>query len=189
LPALLPLVASCYEASLPGIAAQQEEEAEEQTRSKTGLVDEEGVWKKEAWRDHERERGEACMHFLGERFAGLDGAAALKHIVPWLLESSPCARKEQTRDRTDAQAYGGQDAEEGMVAESRAARLQALGSLVGASSRLQIQAYLPVVIPSLARALADAQVTCFLLACTCFFVICVPSSFAPSHTLTVSGCG
>ena len=46
------------------------------------------VLSKELWRQHERERGEACMEYLATRFAGFDGASAITHIFPCLLNVS-----------------------------------------------------------------------------------------------------
>lgn len=125
-------------------------------------TDEEVFLSKELWRQHERERGAACMEYLATRFAGFDGAAALQHILPWLLNvsithTSPSSASSRpsslAQDRHCDDDGGGFDCK-----FAEAARLEALSALVAASSNAQRKAYMPVLLPRMAVALAHEMV-------------------------------
>ena len=155
LPALLPLVARSFLLSY-AVPAPGELNGGDTDNG----TDDEVLLSKEVWRQHERERGAACMEYLATRFAGFDGAAALQHILPWLLNVSitqnssssahtPSSSLSQDRHCDD----DGFDCKLG-----QAARLEALSVLVAASSNAQKEAYLPVLLPRMAVALAHETV-------------------------------
>ena len=168
LPALLPLVTRSF--SLAYVAPAVD-----------GLCgagkggEEEVVLSKELWRQHERERGEACMEYLATRFAGFDGASAITHIFPCLLNVSITQLSSSSTLSTSSQSSTSQSSssqsscqlstdshnsdDSRLVSESgEAARLEALSALVAASSNAQREAYLPVLLPPMAVALSHEKV-------------------------------
>jgi hypothetical protein len=157
LPALLPLVTRSFSLAYVAPAIDGLSEAGKGGEEEVGLS-------KELWRQHERERGEACMEYLATRFAGFDGAAAITHIFPWLLNvsitqlsSSTLSFSSQSSCQLSTDRHNRDDGR--LVSNfGEAARLEALSALVSASSNAQREAYLPVLLPPMAVALSHEKV-------------------------------
>jgi hypothetical protein len=104
------------------------------------------------------------MEYLATRFAGFDGAAAITHIFPWLLNvsitqlsSSTLSFSSQSSCQLSTDRHNRDDGR--LVSNfGEAARLEALSALVSASSNAQREAYLPVLLPPMAVALSHEKV-------------------------------
>jgi hypothetical protein len=197
LPALLPLVTRSFSLAYVAPAIDGLSEA-----GKGG--EEEVVLSKELWRQHERERGEACMEYLATRFAGFDGAAAITHIFPWLLNVSMTQLSSSTlsfSSQSSCQLLTDRhNSDDGRLVSNfgEAARLEALSALVSASSNVQREAYLPVLLPPMAVALSHEKVPlplqdlCQMLI-RCLYFTCVSHQWplhahAHTHTYTFVLC-
>jgi len=122
LPELLPLVVTSYRlAVVPAAEAG-------------------GVGVRGSWQVNERLRGELCMEYLAQRFAGFDGANALKHLLPPLISTASTGA--HSRDAIGAEEAVGAGGEEWCT---QAASLDALKALADASSCAQLEAYTPAV--------------------------------------------
>ena len=90
------------------------------------------------WRREDKERANACMQYLAERFAGFDGGAALANVFPALLpEVVPRVCNVSDRQTVVGAASVGQEIDAGPWT---AAKVEAATALVAASSRAQVLA-------------------------------------------------
>ena len=120
LPVLLPLVTQAYYAASLG--------AEDVGAASTSTLG--------GWRREDKERANACMQYLAERFAGFDGGAALAHVLPALLPQVV----PRVCNVTDRQTVVGADSvgQELDAGPWTAAKVEAATALVAASSRAQV---------------------------------------------------
>ncbi|MGB1605264.1 MAG: hypothetical protein ACPIOQ_71700, partial [Promethearchaeia archaeon] len=90
------------------------------------------------WRREDKERANACMQYLAERFAGFDGGAALANVFPALLpQVVPRVCNVSDRQTVVGAASVGQEFDAGPWT---AAKVEAATALVAASSRAQVLA-------------------------------------------------